>query len=491
MDARRPGISGLALYTPRRRVRLDAWCGWTGAVPAKVEAVVGRSFRMCGPDEGVYTMAAGAVLRLLLAHEVHPDDVGMLVLATESSTDNSAGAIIVKGMVDRALEARGLPPLSRRVEVPEVKHACLGGVYGLKQALRYVAGDGRGRRAIVVASDVAEYARGSSGEATQGAGAVAMLVDPHAAMVEVDLERTGSAAAYRGADFRKPARRHQMPGYHPGTRRLHDFPVFNGSYSTWCYLDAVRHAFADHCLRSGVAAGQVLAGAGAVFLHRPYRWMPVQAAATLHAVALADDPRRLAAFAEGLPPGALQVDAAVDELHADPDLYARFHEAGRSDDPAPHARELARRVRETPAFARWVDERMSLGADGMCDLGNLYTAALPAWLAAGVEEAMQRGVELAGRPALAIGYGSGDAAEVLPLRFVSGWQEAARRVAFAQALADPVDLDRAAYEALHDGRPLDGFDAPPRGGFVVDRIGQHHDDDFQDIGLEYYRFVAA
>ena len=68
-------------------------------------------------------------------------------------------------------------PLSRSCEVPELKHACLGGVYALKGALRFAALDGKGRKAIVVTADIAEYARGSTGEPTQGAGAVALLVE--------------------------------------------------------------------------------------------------------------------------------------------------------------------------------------------------------------------------------------------------------------------------------------------------------------------------
>ena len=40
-----------------------------------------------------------------------------------------------------------------------------------------LACDGANRQAIVVSSDIAEYARGSSGESTQGAGAVALLLE--------------------------------------------------------------------------------------------------------------------------------------------------------------------------------------------------------------------------------------------------------------------------------------------------------------------------
>ena len=112
----------------------------------------------------MYTMAANAVIRLIDQYDVDPSRVKFLALGTESSTDNSAGAIIVKGMVDEALAVRGLPPISRSCEVPEFKHACLGGVYGMKGAIRHLALDGAGSQAIVVCADIAEYARGASAD---------------------------------------------------------------------------------------------------------------------------------------------------------------------------------------------------------------------------------------------------------------------------------------------------------------------------------------
>ena len=167
------GISGLAAYIPPYRVWLEDWCRWTGNHWPKISEVVGRSFRVRGPNHSVYTMAANAVIRLIDHYDVDPERVKFLGLGTESSTDNSAGAIIIKGMVDEALIARGKRPISRSCEVPEFKHACLGGVYGMKGAIRQLALDGAGSQAIVVCADIAEYARGSSGEPTQGAGAVA------------------------------------------------------------------------------------------------------------------------------------------------------------------------------------------------------------------------------------------------------------------------------------------------------------------------------
>src|SRR5437773_10786252 len=113
----RPGVSGLSLYVPSLRVPLENWCTWTKNPWPKVQAVVGRSFRCPAPDENVYTLAATAILRLIRKYDVDPTRVGYLAFGTETSTDNSAGAVILRGMVDRALEQLGLPRRSRSLDV--------------------------------------------------------------------------------------------------------------------------------------------------------------------------------------------------------------------------------------------------------------------------------------------------------------------------------------------------------------------------------------
>jgi len=101
------GLSGIALYLPPYRVDLQRWCEWTGADWDKIRQVVGSGFRLLGPRQSIYTMAANAVLRLIQQNDVDPGKVRYLGLGTESSTDNSAGAIIVKGMVNAALKGLG------------------------------------------------------------------------------------------------------------------------------------------------------------------------------------------------------------------------------------------------------------------------------------------------------------------------------------------------------------------------------------------------
>jgi hydroxymethylglutaryl-CoA synthase len=482
------GISGLASYIPRYRVRLQDWCAWTGDSWDKVRTVVGSGFRMRGPDENAYTMAATAVLRLIDQYDIDPHRIGFLGLGTESSTDNSAGAVIVKGMVNAALVARGRTPIHRACEVPEFKHACLGGIYALKAAARYLALDGRGRLGIVVCADVAEYARGTSGEPTQGAGAVAMLVSESPALLELELHLAGSASDYRGPDFRKPFLRfmEQSPSSYAQPR---DFPVFNGKYSATCYINAVLAAARDLFGRLQGACtpqtrpSQFLRDVSATFLHRPYQRMAETGMIMSYLLALAvgdgEDLVELTRYAER---AKVDVQALTLELTAEPDVYALVREQKPGAELYPLATQVARAFREEPLFERLMTR---LGAEPMREIGNLYTASLPAWLAAGLEEAAERAEPLAGTRILTLGYGSGDAAEAIPMRLVPGWRDAARRINFAASLTQPIDLDEATYQALHDGSADRNSGHQQAGVFYIDRIGNRANQ-FDDHGIEYY-----
>jgi hydroxymethylglutaryl-CoA synthase len=421
---------------------------------------------------------------------VDPGRVGFLGLGTESSTDNSAGAVIVRGMVDRALRFLGKPELARDCEVPEFKHACLGGVYALKNAARYLSCDGSGRLAIVVASDIAEYERGSTGEQTQGAGAVAMLVEQEPKLFTMDLAHAGSASHYRGPDFRKPFARHFNDRYARGLRRPGDYPVFSGKYSTFSYLDETAQAVDAMLTRLGRAPLEFFDGVRGLFFHRPYHLMPVQAMAFLHARALAVHPARADEFRALCEQARVTPDEVAREVVARPDLFSRVLDGKADDHPYPATNALSTVVRKSKAFTTFLSTKMSLGADSMMELGNLYTGALPAWVAAGFDEAQRTGLALAGQRFAMIGYGSGDAAEAIPITPVEGWEAAASRIRFQDSLAKPVDLRQEEYVALHDGEEPASIDMAAQRGFRVQAVGERYDTSFQDLCVEYYDYVA-
>lgn len=490
MNKKSIGISGLAAYLPPYRVWLEDWCDWTGNQWPKIREVVGRSFRVRGPHQSVYTMAATAVMRLIEQYDVDPSRVKFLALGTESSTDNSAGAIIVKGMVDRALIAAGKPPIARSCEVPEFKHACLGGVYGMKGGLRHLALDGAGGQAIVVCADIAEYARGTSGEPTQGAGAVAMLLEENPTLAEVDLIRSGSASDYRIMDFRKPMLRFCGQD-RSETHHVQDFPVFNGKYSTTCYIDETLHALNDMYEKRGLNAIEYLRSLETVFMHRPYRRMPETGWAIAYLFALGQgNPADHAELASYCYEAGVEPDALLAEMISKPEIVKLASPERLHYEAYPLTMAVFRIFRASRHYRREILDKMALGSDTMLDLGNLYTAALPAWIAAGLEQALAEDRELGGTELLTLGYGSGDAAEVIPFIMSDRWREATARIGFGAAMELAVDLDREQYAALHDGRRVAGLDILPRAEFVIEKVGHSDERQFQDLGIEYYKYVG-
>ncbi|KEG13708.1 hydroxymethylglutaryl-CoA synthase [Trypanosoma grayi] len=488
------GISGMAVYTPPCRVALKDWCEWTGNDWKKVSSVVGESFRIPSHNENAYTMAASAALRLILNYNIDPTRIGFLGLGTESSTDNSAGSIIVRGMVDKALKELGMPCISRHCEVPEFKHACLGGVYALKSAARYSEIDGGDKVAIVVASDIAEYALGSTGEQTQGAGSVAMLVEKTPRLAELNTRCSGSASDYRGPDFRKPFKRHFIKEYGSNTEhgKIPDFPVFSGPYSTMVYLDEVTMAVENMLEKLQQSPGEYYSSVSALFFHRPYNMMPIQAMSFLYARGLARaSSEGHKKYFEALCAKA-KVEPAVmqKELAVVPDYFGMIEAGNEPKDIFVATNKVAKALRADKEFSTLLSEKMSLGSPAMANFGNLYTASLPCWVAAGFEEAYNKKLDITGHPMVMVGYGSGDASESIPMVPVKGWEEAASKVNIAESLKNPLNLTKEQYEGLHKGSLKEDLAADRRHKeFVVGHVGSRNDMAFQDIGIEYYQFL--
>ena len=480
-----PGLSGMALYLPPYRVDLQHWCEWTGGDWEKIRHVVGSGFRLLGPRQSVYTMAANALLRLIRNYEVDPTRIRYLALGTESSTDNSAGAIIVKGMVDEALRAMSLPPIARNCEVPEFKHACLGGIYALKSAVRFLSTDGDDGLAVVICSDKALYERGSSGEPTQGAGAVAMLLESVPRLASINLRHAGTASEYRGIDFRKP-----LTGRLNGHVHSLEFPVYNGRYSTNCYVDEVRRALDDMYARRKLDPAAYLRSVEAIFIHRPYARMPETGFGVAYLFALAQggasDQEELATYCRG---AGVLIGQVLTEMNTAPELNLLAVSERIQDEVFPLSMAVLKVFRQSEAFRTHVHAKMQLGAEWMREVGNLYTGALPAWLAAGLADAAGRGTPLAGQELLTIGYGSGNAADAIPLQVVAGWESAARRIHVEEALRPAIDITADQYLALRDGAEPADLKVATAAEFVIERIGSQVGHAFQDAGVEYYRYV--
>ncbi len=222
----RTGIEAMSFYTPHRYISLETLADHYGIDPAKFSKGIGQDkIALPGHDEDVVTMAAEAARPLLDRYGT--EGIDTVLFATETGIDQSKAAGIY---VHRLL---GLPSNCRNVEL---KQACYSATPALQMACSYVARR-PDRKVLVIASDVARYDRDSSGEATQGAGSVAMLISADPKVVEI-----GAVSGLFTEDI--------MDFWRPNHRRT---PLFDGKFSTLRYLNALIEAWRDYQANGGKA----------------------------------------------------------------------------------------------------------------------------------------------------------------------------------------------------------------------------------------------
>jgi len=236
MNSPQVGIDAIALSVPRGYVDLAELAEARGVPPEKYLNGIGtRRMAIAGPDEDPVTLAVNAARRVFARSGANPADIGLCIVGTETAVDHSKPV---------AAFLHGLLGLPRACRVFEAKHACFGGTAGLLNAVDWIAaGSARGRAALVVCTDVARYPLGSSGEPTQGAGAVAMLIRQEPRLLGLEVGRTGSFAR-DVHDFWRPLH--------------HKEALVDGHFSVQCYLDALAGAY-DEWRRVGGEEGEPLA----------------------------------------------------------------------------------------------------------------------------------------------------------------------------------------------------------------------------------------
>lgn len=248
---------GFAL--PNAYVALSDLAAARGVAPEKYTEGLGTlAMAVPGPDDDTVTLATRAAADALARGGISPDEIGFVVVGTETAVDHSKPvASFVQGHL-------GIPTGAR---VFETKHACYGGTAGLFSALDWIdAGRARGKKALVICSDIARYGLGTPGEPTQGGGAVAMIVSESPRLVRLDGASTGRYSK-DVFDFWRPL-------------DSKDAKV-DGRYSVECYLDAVRGAYSALRGLEGASERPASARFAAMLYHVPYGKMARKAHAAL------------------------------------------------------------------------------------------------------------------------------------------------------------------------------------------------------------------
>ena len=231
------GIDDLSVYVPKLFLSTTREFAASRSIdPAKLTKGIGIE-RMSIPDayEDAATMGAMSTLDLMKRNDLLPDQIGKIYVGTESGVDEAKaiGTYII-GMLEKIYGAGSFEECS----TVELKSACIGATYALENLCNWAALNDEDQAGIVIASDIARYSLNSSGEYTQGAGSVSLLVRKKPRLMSMD-GFTGSFTRDED-DFFRPI----------GACTA----VVHGKKSNDCYLTAVDKAFASYkkkILRTG------------------------------------------------------------------------------------------------------------------------------------------------------------------------------------------------------------------------------------------------
>lgn len=232
----------MAFFVPPYAVDMTDLAVARGVEPAKFHIGLGQDKMAVTPStQDIVTLAANAAAAIL-TDEDHAA-VEMIIVGTESSVDESkAASVILHGLLD-------IQPFARAIEI---KEACYGATSGILMARDYVASHPEAK-VLVIASDIARYGLGSSGEPTQGAGAVAMLITAEPRIFALDKDSV--ALTQDIYDFWRPTGE--------------SFPRVEGKLSNETYIKAFAQVWEEYQRRTGATFEDFAAFA----FHTPYTKM--------------------------------------------------------------------------------------------------------------------------------------------------------------------------------------------------------------------------
>ncbi len=440
------GIDDLSVYVPRLYLSATGEFAASRDIdPAKLIRGIGIE-RMAVPDahEDAATMAAMSLLELMQRNDLSPEEIGKIYVGTESGVDEAKaiGTYII-GMLEKVYGKGSFQDCS----TVEFKSACIGATHALENICYWAAVDDEGRSGIVIATDVAKYPLRSSGEYTQGAGSVSVLVRKNPRLIV--LEKSTGVFTRDENDFFRPF----------GSSTA----VVNGKHSNQCYLDAMEGAFAAYA-KGALKRGAIKLKSGEgitdhishLLFHIPYPRMVEYAAAAIFRLDWKDLPR----WRE------IEADIGATPKPGDFDGLDGYQAAD-----ANYGKKFSRTKQFLGAFRSKVEGSAQISRQ----VGNIYTGSLYLGLASLAEQQML----MPGERVVFGSYGSGCQALVfsglvapevssLPLRNI--WKRLEER--------REVSLDE--YEMLHEGRRRESI-LSPCGEFALMKIDEQ--------GYRHYDFV--
>jgi hydroxymethylglutaryl-CoA synthase len=501
------GIDDMSLYVPKIYFDIKDLAEIRDLEYPKLNKGLGLSkMAILDVHEDTATMAANAVADLIDKNNLHPSTVGRLYLGTESALDGSKPtATYILEMLRNKYKGKYGEDCFLNCDVVDLTFACVGGVDAMQNTIDWVAG-GKDRIGIVVASDNAKYELGSSGEYTQGAGAVAILIKRNPRLIAFDA--TWGVATLGVHDFYKPKRTAtkaqiiqevlELAAIQNGSVEKYldrlpnsldvngvldsndekvtihkDTPVFDGQFSNQCYQDRIGEAF-EHFKKQKISKGELetenknlLDEWEQLIFHLPYAF---------HGKRIFSD-----IFAKEVKKSG-QWDAIRADLGLDEPQLENFE--CRKDYDKAYALFL-RGVSQTPQYKSFVKQKIEKGQRASSLVGNMYTCSIFLALMSVLEVEWLGNQDLTDKKLGFFAYGSGSKSKVFQGTVQPTWKTIVERFHMFDILEQRQPIEKDIYHNLHIGRMKNSF-LTPQNEFVLAEIGESGVTE----GARYYDWVS-
>ena len=426
------GIDDISIYIPRLYLDAGDFAKARGLDPEKLERGLGiGQMAIVDTNQDPACLAANACLKVMQKNKLTPDQIGRLYVATESSFDESkAMNSYVIGMLEQVY---GEDTFGHCGGI-ECKFACVSGSYALYDNTNWIrAGESENKYALVVVSDIAKYDLGSSGEVTQGAGAIAMLLNDKPRLLSFDPKVT-STSIKNEYDFYRPFGK--------------ETPIVHGQYSNLLYLIQVKNALIDY-KRKVKKTGLIKLNDGETILdhvdylnmHLPYSNMGKKALAYLVRHEWRGLPRWKKIIEEiGMEePTPKDPRGTIESVLEDAEFMGKDHQ-------------FTKLFTNTEKYVELYESKLASSLIASKMIGNLYTASLYLGFRSSLEFECQKGVDLNGKRVGFCSYGSGASAMIFSGVIQPEYEQIVKQMNLEEEIGPRTKLSLDEYEELHENR---------------------------------------
>ncbi|TZF99596.1 hydroxymethylglutaryl-CoA synthase family protein (plasmid) [Chryseobacterium panacisoli] len=402
------GIEAAGYYVPGLYLEIKDLAEKRGIEPAKLEKGLGlHKMGLSDVHEDAATFAAEALLKLIQDYHINPKEIVRVYLGTESAVDAAKPtASYAVQMVEQVLEKEFGARCFRNCDVLDMTFACVGGVDALHNALDFVRVN-PDQKAVVIASDYAKYELASSGEYTQGGGAVALLISSQPDLLEI--ENNWGVASESVFDFFKPRRTYNKedlkgaPETYPEKIEIFtDEPVFDGQYSNQCYQDRIKEAYQHYKEITGQE--KPYENWKYIIFHLPYAFHGKRVFTEIYSL-----------------------------------------ENGLSYETA----EEQKAVAKSEDYLKLIGNKIEKTQRASSEIGNMYTASVFMAFLSALQTSFNENEDLSGKEIGFIGYGSGSKSKVFAGKISGNWKNVVEKWNLFENLNQRTAVDFNTYEKLH------------------------------------------